>query len=97
MGWRNKRADPMVSVGGLPKNLRWFREIDDVHESYGLWHIGPVPKGKTWPAGAGLCGAAAPSAVIGSHETSVMMLTHSSELCPACVKIFREQMNGFVG
>jgi hypothetical protein len=93
-----KNVDPMVNVGdSLPAGFRWFREIDRVHESYGLWHVGPVPKGKTWPAGAGLCGAPAPSKTLGSHQTAIPTLTNRSQLCPACVEIFRTRFGGFVG
>jgi hypothetical protein len=93
-----KSADPLVSVGdNLPTEFRWFREIDNVHERHGLWHVGPVPAGKTWPAGAGLCGVAAPAAEIGSHETAIVALTHRSDLCPACVAIFRTRFGGFIG
>ena len=93
-----KSADPLVSVGdNLPAEFRWFRMIDNVRESHGPWHIGPVPAGKTWPAGAGLCGATAPAAVIGSHETAIVALAHRGDLCPACAEIFRTRFGGFIG
>jgi len=74
-----------ISTPNALPGERWFHSLDPEREQEGIWHLGRVPRGATWPAGPARCGYAQPDIAIGRHETATSTGTGAENICPKCL------------
>lgn len=75
---------------------RWFHSLDPEREIEGVWHLGPVARGKTWPVRRARCGYAQPDIAIGRHQTARSIGTQAENICPICYASLRADYDAFL-
>ena len=81
-----------ISTPHAPAGERWFHKIDHENETLGIWHLGSVPRGKTWPAAKARCGYEQIDIKVGGHETAASIGTQEDLICAECLRSVREQL-----
>lgn len=82
-----------VSTPCAPEGERWFHSIDRVARNGGIWHLGPVPAGKTWPVAKARCGYEQGDIAVGSHETALTIGTRGESICATCLRALRDELD----
>jgi hypothetical protein len=79
----------MISLPDAPPGQRWFKAVYPELEMEGVWHLGYVASGTTWPAISSRCGFRQIDVEIGRQETSLMTITRAENVCVICYVLRR--------
>lgn len=76
-----------------PAGERWFQTTDLTTSEGGMWHLGRVPAGKTWPVSRARCGYEQSSIVVGSQQTAASISGRAENICTTCLASLRAELD----